>query len=467
MTGDKISGLPVASEAIAGNDLVAVTNVSQPGTGETQKFTQDQLTASQLKLNLRTATELTIATGAITKTQSWHTIDTESDAASDNLDTINGGAEGDILFIRPENDARTIVVKHGTGNILCVGGSDLTLDDEEDFVILIYDAGLSSWLALQGGGGSAPVTTAENDFQVGDGAGAWIKKTLAETKTILGTDMPSGFLINGKIVPSVSSNNLTVAIKTLAGADPSAADPVRVRIGDVEHILTAALSVTKNAGTNWFNSGSTELATNEIDYFVYLGYNATDGVVIGFSRIPYAGIYSDFSATTTNEKYCAISTISNAAAGDTYSVIGRFAAILSATAAFNWSVPTFTEYNLINRPIFQTRYLVWTPVVTSSSGTPTTVAKACSYSVINYHINSIVSLSVTDKGTASGTMIATLPFAPLAASASAGRENNATGKAIAIGIPLSPACIQISLYDATTVWVNTYNPQAGLFYRII
>lgn len=56
---------------------------------------------------------------------------------------------------------------------------------------------------------------------------------------------------------------------------------------------------------------------------------------------------------------------------------------------------------------------------------------------------------------------------PLAANAAAGRENNATGKAIAIGIISSPVCIQISLYDATTVWVNTYNPQAGLFYRII
>lgn len=36
------------------------------------------------------------------------------------------------------------------------------------------------------GGGSAPATTAANDFQVGNGAGAWIKKTLAEVKTILG-----------------------------------------------------------------------------------------------------------------------------------------------------------------------------------------------------------------------------------------------------------------------------------------
>lgn len=40
-----------------------------------------------------------------------------------------------------------------------------------------------------GGGGSAPATTAENDFQVGDGLGAWVTKTLAETITILRTSL--------------------------------------------------------------------------------------------------------------------------------------------------------------------------------------------------------------------------------------------------------------------------------------
>jgi hypothetical protein len=69
---------------------------------------------------------------------------------------------------------------------------------------------------------------------------------------------PQGFLINGKIVTSVSSNNLTVAIKTLAGSDPSSSDPVYARIGNTVRSITAALSVTKNAGTNWFNSGAAE-----------------------------------------------------------------------------------------------------------------------------------------------------------------------------------------------------------------
>lgn len=181
---------------------------------------------------------------------------------------------------------------------------------------------------------------------------------------------PRGHLINGKIVPSVASNNLTVAIKGMDGNDPSATNPVYCRIGDTVRSITAALSVTKNAATNWCAAGSSELATKEIDYFVYLGYNATDGVVVGFSRIPYANEYDDFSATTTDEKYCAISTITNAAAGDDYEVIGRFAATLSAGAGYTWSVPTFTNKNLIQRPIYRTRVLSWAPTIVGYSANP-------------------------------------------------------------------------------------------------
>ena len=185
-------------------------------------------------------------------------------------------------------------------------------------------------------------------------------------------NFPEGTLINGKITPSVASNNITVALKTLAGTDPSATDPVYVMIGGTLRSITSALSVTKNAATNWMNLGSAELATKETDLFVYLGYNATDGVVIGFSRIPYATLYSDFSATATNEKFCSISTITNAAAGDNYVNIGRFAATLSAGAGYTWSVPTFTASNLIQRPIYETRWLDFVPTKTwTGGGAPT------------------------------------------------------------------------------------------------
>lgn len=243
------------------------------------------------------------------------------------------------------------------------------------------------------GTGASNQTPASSKFLVGTGAGTsdWSKTvpsgtvvgdTDSQTLTNKTLTLPvltndvikfialQGFLINGKIVPSVASNNLTVAIKTVTGSDPSASNPVYCRIGDSIRSITAALSVTKNAATNWFNSGGSELATIEVDYFVYLGYNSTDGVVVGFSRIPYGKQYSDFSSTTTNDKYCAISTISNAASTDYYENIGRFAATLSATASFNWSVPTFTAINLVNKPMNATRWLTWSPVFGGFSANP-------------------------------------------------------------------------------------------------
>lgn len=92
--------------------------------------------------------ELTIATGVITITGTNHTIDTESDAASDDLDTINGGTNGEIVILRAENAARTVVIKDGTGNIETPFGGDITLDETEKVVLLEYDLALTKWLVI-------------------------------------------------------------------------------------------------------------------------------------------------------------------------------------------------------------------------------------------------------------------------------------------------------------------------------
>lgn len=100
-------------------------------------------------LEFAASTGLTIATGAITITQNFHRVDTEGAAASDDLDTINGLAnDGMVLVLRAANDARTVIIKHGTGNIKCVGNADLSLDDAQDFALLVYDANLLAWMAL-------------------------------------------------------------------------------------------------------------------------------------------------------------------------------------------------------------------------------------------------------------------------------------------------------------------------------
>lgn len=226
---------------------------------------------------------------------------------------------------------------------------------------------------------------------------------------------PQGFLVNGKITTSVSSNNLTVAIKTLADADPSASDPVYVRIGNTVRSITAALSVTKNAGTNWFNSGSSLLATKEIDYFVYLGWDTSNSAVrIGFARAPYGRLYSDLSSTTTNSAYIAFDTAPGAS--DEIEVVGRFNAVLSATASFNWSIPATSI--IVNRPIFETQWLSTTPQRAVSGGTvPTyTTTDNLQYRLSNNTASIIINWTNAAGGTAgAGTnaITFTLPF-PLA-----------------------------------------------------
>lgn len=79
---------------------------------------------------------LTIATGAITVTSSFHFVDTESSAASDDLDTINGGVDGAILVLRANSSARDVVCRDGTGNLSLAG--DFTMNNVADTITLLY-----------------------------------------------------------------------------------------------------------------------------------------------------------------------------------------------------------------------------------------------------------------------------------------------------------------------------------------
>jgi len=181
---------------------------------------------------------------------------------------------------------------------------------------------------------------------------------------VLESLIPRAGMLNGKLSVTVASNNLTIAVKTLAGSDPSATDPVYVLLGDVVRKITATLSVTVSAGTNTFNAGSNELKTLAVPFFVYLGYNSTDGVVIGPSRLAHCKQYSDFSTTATSERYCKISTITNAAAADPYRVVGYFEAVNSGSASYNWSAPA----NVLSEPIHFSNEMTWTPAHTNLGG---------------------------------------------------------------------------------------------------
>jgi hypothetical protein len=86
-------------------------------------------------LNLPPATA-TISGGVITATTSFMRVDTEAAAASDDLDTINGGADGDILIVNAFSSARTVVMKDATGNLALAG--DFSLDNSGDRIMLHF-----------------------------------------------------------------------------------------------------------------------------------------------------------------------------------------------------------------------------------------------------------------------------------------------------------------------------------------
>jgi hypothetical protein len=155
LVGGGVSALPVWTTAT--------------GTGSPVRATDN--TQTILKQLFTAATELTIATGEITATQSAHLVDTESDAAADDLVTISGGAGGQLIAIRAVHTDRTVVVKHGTGNIL-TDGADISLNSTNKYLLLLYDGVLSKWIVVggsgSGGGASKNLHQDAHGLSVGD-----------------------------------------------------------------------------------------------------------------------------------------------------------------------------------------------------------------------------------------------------------------------------------------------------------
>jgi len=100
-------------------------------------------------------TAYTIASGVITlqegtgqnvSSRSSVAVETEGGAASDDLDTINGGRDGMILILRATDTNHTVVVKNGTGNIVLP--SDISLDSYDKILFLIYNTNLTKWVSF-------------------------------------------------------------------------------------------------------------------------------------------------------------------------------------------------------------------------------------------------------------------------------------------------------------------------------
>ena len=145
MADQKITQLN-QNTAPATTDLLVIVD-DPSGSPETQKIEIEDLFENNLAgvsangfLNFGAPTEITISSGTVTATRTYHTVDTESDAASDDLDTINGGSNGDLLIIGSADSTRDVVCKDATGNLRLDG--DFTLSSVNDKIVLIYRAGV-------------------------------------------------------------------------------------------------------------------------------------------------------------------------------------------------------------------------------------------------------------------------------------------------------------------------------------
>ena len=147
-TAVAISASQVVARLAAGNIKGASTAemktlLGYPTSGEYD--TPNASTTGSAGSLLSPASELTLATDIITVTGGAHTVDTESDAASDDLVTINGAADGKVIFLRASHTDRTVVLKE-TGNILLTQGTTLTLDSTSRWAMLYYDGNLTKWV---------------------------------------------------------------------------------------------------------------------------------------------------------------------------------------------------------------------------------------------------------------------------------------------------------------------------------
>jgi len=97
------------------------------------------------RLEAQVPTNTTIVAGVIITLTLDTTVDTQGGAATDDLDNIFGMAvAGTFLVLRAFNAARTVVVRHGVGNIQLKGGRNVELDNTDKCLLLFYDG--NNWL---------------------------------------------------------------------------------------------------------------------------------------------------------------------------------------------------------------------------------------------------------------------------------------------------------------------------------
>lgn len=140
-----------ATESALGQAEIATEAEVETGTDDLKFITPLKLRNSDLNLQSVIINDefrlvestATISSGVITYSSPFMTLDTQSAASEDELDSISGGSTGDYLLIRPANASRDIIIKNG-GGIYTGTGTEIRLCAGVNYATLIKEGG--NWI---------------------------------------------------------------------------------------------------------------------------------------------------------------------------------------------------------------------------------------------------------------------------------------------------------------------------------
>ena len=213
---DSNGNLNAVSLKVGGTEVVDSSGDIQVASVPAAALASGPINASG-QLDFDTATELTIASGAITAINNYHTIDTQSDASSDDLDTITAGANvsaGFVLVVQPASSARTVVLKNGTSGADNLDiGADVTLDESYSTYALVYDG--SNWRPFSY---AAAVTASTITGTLAVGSGGTGATSLTDGGVLLGSGTgavtATSVLTNGQLLIGDGSTDPALATLT-------------------------------------------------------------------------------------------------------------------------------------------------------------------------------------------------------------------------------------------------------------
>jgi parallel beta-helix repeat protein len=251
-----------------------------------------------------TGLALTIASGVVTIQKDYHTLTPETGAVDD-LTTINGGVDGQLLIVQP-GATYTVTLKDGTGN-LDLGGDFEMIDTDDKIIILTYNAASNTWIELYRSGvgdvADGSVTFAKMQDISADrllgrdttGTGPITQISLNATLEFTGGDAIQRAALTGDVTATAGSNTTSIPNDTVTFAKMQnvadstiAGRAVGAGTGDIT-ALTAAQVLTilgLSSSLHTFTSFTANTAggadTTLDSYTVPAGKLAADGDSIWF-----------------------------------------------------------------------------------------------------------------------------------------------------------------------------------------